>query len=139
MVMPTHKYLRLPRLALAVGLICLLSGCASLVNDDSQEVSVRLMCGPKTLMATCHLQNDKGRWTLSTPGTIRVVNDTSSLEITCRGQYVPSFTVSAMPMPSVALLGNLLFGGVVGAAVDVYNNTGLKYPENIDITNPSCQ
>ena len=139
MVMPTHKYLRLPRLALAVGLICLLSGCASLVNDDSQEVNVRLMCGPKTLMATCHLQNDKGRWTLSTPGTIRVVNDTSSLEITCRGQYVPSFTVSAMPMPSVALLGNLLFGGVVGAAVDVYNNTGLKYPENIDITNPSCQ
>ena len=139
MVMPTHKYLRLPRLALAVGLICLLSGCASLVNDDSQEVSVRLMCGPKTLMATCHLQNDKGRWTLSTPGTIRVVNDTSSLEITCRGQYVPSFTVSAMPMPSVALLGNLLFGGVVGAEVDVYNNTGLKYPENIDITNPSCQ
>ena len=139
MVMPTHKASRLPRLALAVGLICLLSGCASLVNDDSQEVSVRLMCGHKTLMATCHLQNDKGRWTLSTPGTIRVVNDTSSLEITCRGQYVPSFTVSAMPMPSVALLGNLLFGGVVGAAVDVYNNTGLKYPENIDITNPSCQ
>ena len=139
MVMPTHKYLRLPRLALAVGLICLLSGCASLVNDDSQEVSVRLMCGPKTLMATCHLQNDKGRWTLSTPGTIRVVNDTSSLEITCRGQYVPSFTVSAMPMPSLALLGNLFLGGVVGAAVDIYNNTGMKYPENIDITNPSCQ
>ena len=139
MLMSTHKELRLPRLALVVGLICLLSGCASLVNDDSQEVSVRLMCGPKTLMATCHLQNDKGRWTLSTPGTIRVVNDTSSLQISCRGQYVPSFTVSAMPMPSVALLGNLFFGGVVGAAVDVYNNTGMKYPENIDITNPSCQ
>ena len=139
MVMQTHKDLRLPRLALAGGLICLLSGCASLVNDDSQEVSVRLMCGHKTLMATCHLQNDKGRWTLSTPGTIRVVNDTSSLQISCRGQYVPSFTVSAMPMPSVALLGNLFFGGVVGAAVDVYNNTGMKYPENIDITNPSCQ
>ena len=139
MVMPTHKDLRLPRLALAVSLICLLSGCASLVNEDSQEVSVRLMCGPKTLMATCHLQNDKGRWTLSTPGTIRVVNDISSLEITCRSEYVPSFTVSAMPMPSIALLGNLFFGGVVGAAVDVYNNTGMKYPENIDITNPSCK
>ncbi|NQW66224.1 MAG: hypothetical protein HQ455_03315 [Burkholderiales bacterium] len=124
---------------MAVGLICLLSGCASLVNDDSQEVSVRLMCGPKTFTATCHLQNDKGRWTLSTPGTIRVVNDISNLEITCRSEYVPSFTVSAMPMPSLALLGNLFLGGVVGAAVDIYNNTGMKYPENIDITNPSCQ
>lgn len=124
---------------MAVGLIYLLSGCASLVNDDSQEVSVRLMCGPRTFTATCHLKNDKGRWTLSTPGTIRVVNDISNLEITCRSEYVPSFTVSAMPMPSVALLGNLFLGGVVGAAVDIYNNTGMKYPENIDITNPSCQ
>lgn len=139
MLMSTHKELRLLRLALAVGLICLLSGCASLVNDDSQEVSVRLMCGPKTFTATCHLKNDKGRWTLSTPGTIRVVNDISNLEITCRSEYVPSFTVSAMPMPSLALLGNLFLGGVVGAAVDIYNNTGMKYPENIDITNPSCQ
>jgi len=139
MLMSTQKELRLLRIALAVGLIYLLSGCASLVNDDSQEVSVRLMCGPRTFTATCHLQNDKGRWTLSTPGTIRVVNDISNLEITCRSEYVPSFTVSAMPMPSVALLGNLFLGGVVGAAVDIYNNTGMKYPENIDITNPSCQ
>lgn len=139
MLMSTHKELRLLRIALAVGLIYLLSGCASLVNDDSQEVSVRLMCGPRTFTATCHLKNDKGRWTLSTPGTIRVVNDISNLEITCRSEYVPSFTVSAMPMPSVALLGNLFLGGVVGAAVDIYNNTGMKYPENIDITNPSCQ
>jgi len=139
MLMSTHKELRLLRIALAVGLIYLLSGCASLVNDDSQEVSVRLMCGPRTFTATCHLKNDKGRWTLSTPGTIRVVNDISNLEITCRSEYVPSFTVAAMPMPSLALLGNLFLGGVVGAAVDIYNNTGMKYPENIDITNPSCQ
>lgn len=139
MVTPKRKDFKLPVLALAIGAFALLSGCASLVNEDTQDISVRLMCGPKTVMATCHLQNDKGRWTLSTPGTTRVVNDNSSLEISCRGQYVPAFTVSAMPMPSVALLGNLFFGGVVGAAVDVYNNTGMKYPENIDITNPSCQ
>ena len=139
MVKQKRKDFKIPFLALAIGATALTSGCASLVNEDSQEVSVRLMCGSKTVMATYHLQNDKGRWTLSTPGTTRVVNDNSSLEISCRGQYVPAFTVSAMPMPSVALLGNLFFGGVVGAAVDVYNNTGMKYPENIDITNPSCQ
>jgi hypothetical protein len=44
-----------------------------------------------------------------------------------------------MPMPSMGMLGNLLFGGVVGAAVDVYNNSGMKYPENIDISNPNCK
>jgi hypothetical protein len=41
-------------------------------------------------------------------------------------------------MPSLPLLGNLVFGGVVGAAVDIYNNTGMKYPENINITDPKC-
>jgi hypothetical protein len=39
----------------------------------------------------------------------------------------------------MAMAGNLLVGGLVGAAVDIYNATGLKYPENIDITNPACE
>jgi hypothetical protein len=127
------------KLAAIVALASLATGCASLINDDTQEVSIRLMCGEKTLTATCQLQNDKGRWVLATPGRTKVVNDNSSLEISCRGQYIPPFTVSAMPMPSYAMLGNLIAGGVVGAAFDVYNNTGMKYPENIDINNPNCQ
>jgi uncharacterized sodium:solute symporter family permease YidK len=68
-----------------------------------------------------------------------VINDTSQLEISCKAPFIPSFTVSVMPMPSMGMLGNLLFGGVVGAAVDVYNNSGMKYPENIDISNPNCK
>jgi hypothetical protein len=52
---------------------------------------------------------------------------------------MPSFTVSTVHMPSLSKIGNVLLGVVVGDAVDVYNNTGLKYPENIDITNPNCQ
>jgi hypothetical protein len=127
------------KLAAIVALASLATGCASLINDDTQEVSIRLMCGEKTLTATCQLQNDKGRWILATPGKTKIVNDNSSLEISCRGQYIPPFTVSAMPMPSFAMLGNLIAGGVVGAAFDVYNNTGMKYPENIDINNPNCQ
>jgi hypothetical protein len=127
------------KLAAIVALASLATGCASFINDDTQEVSIRLMCGEKTLAATCQLQNDKGRWVLATPGRTKVVNDNSSLEISCRGQYIPPFTVSAMPMPSYAMLGNLIAGGVVGAAFDVYNNTGMKYPENIDINNPNCQ
>jgi hypothetical protein len=127
------KYLFLATVA------ALLGGCATLMDEDTQEVNLRFMCAEKNIVATCLLQNSKGRWTISTPGKATVLNDNSALEITCKAPFIPSFTVSALPMPSTSMLGNLLAGGVIGAAVDVYNNTGMKYPENIDISNPNCK
>ena len=137
--MPTQKYFRPLRMALAVGFFSLLSGCATLLDEGTQEVNVRLFCAEKQLLATCSLKNDKGRWLVSTPGKVTITNDNSLLEISCKGQYVPSFSVTALPMPTMSMFGNVLLGGVLGAAVDVYNNTGLKYPENIDISNPNCK
>ena len=137
--MSTHSPLKRPLVAVVLAVTALLSGCASLLEEDTQEVNVRFMCAEKHLVANCDLKNDKGRWRLSTPGKATVLNDTSQLEISCKAPFIPSFTVSVMPMPSMGMLGNLLFGGVVGAAVDVYNNSGMKYPENIDISNPNCK
>ena len=128
----------LPKLLLAAAML-LLTGCASLLNDDTQEVSVRLMCKHRPILATCFAENDKGRWVFSAPGYVRVKNDYSALSISCKGQYVERFTVSAPALPSMAMAGNVLIGGLVGAAVDMYNATGLKYPENIEISNPACE
>ena len=137
--MSTHSALKRPLVTVVLAITALLSGCATLLDEETQEVNVRFMCAEKHLVATCDLKNDKGRWRLSTPGKATVVNDASQLEISCKAPFIPSFTVSVMPMPSMGMLGNLLFGGLVGAAVDVYNKTGLKYPENIDISNPNCK
>jgi uncharacterized protein YceK len=137
--MSPRSNLKRPLVAVVLAATALLSGCASLLEEDTQEVNVRFMCAEKHLVATCDLKNDKGRWRLSTPGKATVINDTSLLEISCKAPFIPSFSVSVMPMPSMGMLGNLLFGGVVGAAVDVYNNSGMKYPENIDISNPNCK
>ena len=137
--MSTHSPLKRPLVAVVLAVTALLSGCASLLEEDTQEVNVRFMCAEKHLVATCDLKNDKGRWRLSTPGKATVINDASLLEISCKAPFIPSFTVSVMPMPSMGMLGNLLFGGVVGAAVDLNNNSGMKYPENIDISNPNCK
>ena len=122
-------------LLLALGL----SGCASFLNEDTQKVTVRLMCKNRTVKATCYAENDVGRWSFTAPATFVVSNSSSSLEITCKAPSTQRFTVSAMPMPTWAMAGNLLAGGVIGAAVDVLNATGLKYPENIDITHPACE
>lgn len=135
-VMPQLKSSYTCLLVLAVAM---LSGCATLLEEDTQEVKVRLLCGERNIVSTCYLQNGRGRWMLATPGRSLILRDNSPLEITCKAPYVPSFTVSALPMPSTSMVGNILAGGVIGAAVDIYNNTGMKYPENIDISNPNCK
>ena len=77
--MSTHSPLKRPLVAVALAVTALLSGCASLLEEDTQEVNVRFMCAEKHLVATCDLKNDKGRWRLSTPGKATVVNDASQL------------------------------------------------------------
>jgi len=37
-------------------------------------------------------------------------------------------------LPTWNLAGNLLLGGLIGAAYDIHNNTGLKYPETVNIS-----
>ena len=137
--MPKRNLFKFPALALAFGVMSLLSGCATLLDEDTQEVNVRLLCREKLIPATCHLQNSKGSWRIITPGYATITNDNRPLEITCKSNFTQSFTVSALPMPTMSMLGNVLMGGVIGAAVDVYSNTGMKYPENINITNPNCK
>ena len=117
----------------------LLGGCATLIADDVQELRVKLTCRNKPVAVSCTARNDLGSWRFISPGTVQVRTDASMLEISCKGQYVPEFTVSVPPMPSWEMAGNLLVGGVFGAALDAYNGTGLRYPENVDIKNPACE
>lgn len=117
----------------------LLTGCASIVSEDTQEVNVQLMCGSRNLNAHCVAENKKGQWRFQAPGKVLVKNDMSDLSLTCKVNYMSSFTVYAPSLPSWGMAGNIVAGGLVGAAVDLYNNTALKYPENINITSPSCK
>ena len=117
----------------------LLSGCATLLSEDVQELKVTLLCKQRPVAVSCTARNDLGSWRFISPGTVQVRTDASMLEINCKGQYVPEFTVSVPPLPSWEMAGNLLAGGIFGAALDAYNGTGLRYPENVDIKNPACE
>ena len=123
-------------LGLAIGV---LSGCASLLNDDTQELTVRVMCTGKAVQAYCRAENSKGSWTFNAPGTVVVAGDNRGLEITCKTQFSQPLTVTAPALPSWEMAGNLLTGGLIGGAIDLYNNKGLRYPENIDISHSLCK
>jgi len=129
----------LSKLAMAVTFAGVLSGCASMIDEDFQEITVNIQCNDFPVRAQCVAENGKGRWTFKTPGTVQVKNEFGDLEITCKAPYAPKFKVVAPSLPSWSMAGNLLVGGLIGAAYDVQNNTGLKYPETINIASPACK
>ena len=116
----------------------LLTGCASMIGEDFQEITVNTVCNDRPVLARCTAQNENGKWVFRAPASITVQNATGNLEITCKVDFGPKFSVAIPALPSWTMAGNLLAGGLVGAAVDAYTGVGLKYPENIDINNPAC-
>ena len=127
-------------LAASVGLaIGGLSGCASILNDDTQELTVRVMCTGKAVQAYCQAENSKGSWAFNSPGKVVVSSDNRGLSITCKTQFSQPLTVTAPALPSWEMAGNILTGGLIGGAIDLYNNKGLRYPENIDISHSLCK
>jgi hypothetical protein len=127
------------KLALAISLAGALSGCATLLDDDNQEITVNLMCNDKPIRGQCIAENSRGKWVFRAPSAVQVKNEFGDLDITCKPAYLPQFTVSVPAIPSWNLAGNLLIGGVIGAAYDVHKNTGLKYPETVNISSPTCK
>ena len=123
---------------LAIAMACL-SGCASLLNEDTQELNVRVLCTGKAVQAYCRAENSKGSWTFNAPGKVIVSGDNKALAITCKTQFSQPLTVTAPALPSWEMAGNLLAGGLIGGVVDLYSKKGLRYPENIDISHSLCK
>jgi len=126
------------KLVSALGFIFSISGCASVFNEDRQAVSVRAMCGQRSLPATCVAENSRGRWTFQAPREILVPKDMYALRVTCKSVLLEPHTVQAPATLQGAMAGNLVLGGVLGAAYDIGSGRGLVYPAAIDVNYPSC-
>jgi hypothetical protein len=116
----------------------LLTGCASVLNQDKQVVAVRAVCNGASVPAHCVAENSRGRWAFNAPRQIAVTRDLFALRVTCQSAYVEKHTVSVRPHVQMAMAGNALLGGLVGGAVDVATGRGLQYPANVDVAYPSC-
>ena len=126
------------RWALALGAFVLVSGCASVLNDDKQVVSVRAMCKGQSVPATCVAENSRGRWAFQAPRDIVVPKDMYALRVTCKSVLVDQHTVHAPASVQGAMAGNVVLGGLIGAAFDVGSGRGLSYPSSVDVNYPAC-
>jgi len=110
-----------------------LGGCASIVSGHNQSVSVISQSeGTDIAGARCSLSNDKGQWFATTPGSVTVRRSYAALAVDCKSDAaLGKAKVKSVTKPMV--LGNILFGGLIGVGVDVASGAAYDYPEVISI------
>ncbi|OGT36989.1 MAG: hypothetical protein A3F11_09275 [Gammaproteobacteria bacterium RIFCSPHIGHO2_12_FULL_37_14] len=114
-----------------ISIIGLLSGCASIVSGTSQRISVSTAPAKG---ASCSLENNKGKWYLNnTPGTVTVNRSFNDLQINCKKPgYTPTFKQVASNTKGM-VFGNAVFGGILGAGIDMADGAAYEYPQSIDL------
>ena len=117
-------------LAMTAGIITL-TGCASIVNGTNQSVSVNTGA---VSGASCALENNKGKWYVSnTPGSVVIHRSYRDLTVNCTKKgYRPTFKQVSSQTKAMAF-GNLVFGGAIGAGVDMANGSAYDYPTDINV------
>jgi hypothetical protein len=120
--------------AAALASIALLSGCASIVSGQNQSLSVTAKNkGGDVSGAKCALNNDKGTWYVTTPGSVTVRRSFNDLSVNCALDGLdPGIAVVKSATKGMAF-GNILFGGLIGAGVDTATGAAYDYPEIINV------
>lgn len=111
------------------------SGCASIVTGHNQSVSVetRSKQGEAVASAHCKLSNDKGTWFVTSPGSVSVRRSYVDLLVNCeKTDQVPGVANVKSSTKAMAF-GNILFGGVIGAGVDIASGAAYDYPTLITV------
>lgn len=121
-------------LAAATAGMLLTTGCASVVNGNTQSVSVTTQNkGGDVSGAQCSLTNDKGVWYLTTPGSVGVHRSYGDMLVSCKLAGVPDGTAAVASSTTGAVFGNILLGGVIGAGVDMATGAAYNYPNVIPV------
>lgn len=111
-----------------------LTGCASIVSGTNQVVSVQTTAPNKDANgATCKLENDKGIYFVTTPGTVTVHRAFGDMTVKCeKAGFAPGLATFKSSTKAM-MAGNLIFGGVIGAGVDAASGAAYDYPALLQI------
>ena len=112
------------------------SGCASITGTTKQNLSVQTIGpdGKEIRDAACILANSRGKWTVSSPGSVTVTPSNDALDVTCNQRGSKPGRASVLSVTNGAILGNIILGGGVGALVDYNTGAAFSYPTSIHVT-----
>lgn len=107
------------------------TGCASITAGTTQSVAVNT---PSKDGAECKLSNEKGSWTIpKTPGATTVTKAYGDLTVACEHVDGSKGSTSVTSSTAGAAFGNIIAGGIIGAAVDMGSGAAYVYPSNVSV------
>lgn len=106
-----------------------LTGCASIVSGTSQVISVETLHPSGNIAgASCKLQNDKGVYYVTTPGTVTVHRAYGDMNVKCEKPGFDPGMATVKSSTKAMMAGNIVFGGFIGAGVDAASGAAYDYP-----------
>jgi hypothetical protein len=122
-------FLRLALLALMAS--SLLGGCATLTTSSSQTVT--LTTEPPGAACTFKREGEVIGIINPTPGSLTVSKSHSDIDVTCtREGYLDAVGRVGSKFQAMTF-GNILFGGIIGIAVDAVSGATAEYEANVAI------
>lgn len=115
--------------------IILVSGCASITGTTGQNVSVetRSREGKAVVGANCELTNSKGKWFVTTPGSVGIRRSNDDMSVICNKDGFEPGNASVVSDTKGSMFGNIIFGGGIGAIIDHNSGSAYEYPTLIQI------
>lgn len=109
-----------------VASVVMLGGCATIVARPAHSFEVI-----SDVEARCEVSDKAGSRTVTVPGPVPADPRHGPAQLACsRDGYKPYHTTVA-PEFNAAVVGNFIFGGIVGAAVDVGTGNHKRYPGQV--------
>lgn len=111
-----------------------LGGCASITGGTQQSVSVETRQDTAQVSgAACELVNAKGKWFLTSPGSVQIQRSNDDLQVTCNKPGLETGRASVVSIVKPGMVGNFFFGGIIGVAIDHASGAAYDYPNIIQV------
>jgi hypothetical protein len=117
----------------------MLAGCASVLNDSYQTLTVRTDCTRVVLNSSCSAAVGGRVINFETPANLTLPRTTEPIFLSCRGGLLAGASTDVQPGLSPGFIGNVIAGGAVGAVIDLNNRRAFAYPSVTNIVMPICQ
>ncbi|MCX7255432.1 MAG: SHOCT domain-containing protein [Polaromonas sp.] len=112
-----------------------LAGCASITGTTNQNVSVQTKesTGTELVGASCELSNKKGKWFITTPGSVGISRSNDDIQVSCTKAGYLEGKQGVVSDTKGMMFGNIIFGGGIGAIIDHTSGAAYEYPSAIQV------
>jgi len=123
------------RFAILASMVMLSTGCSSITGTTGQSVSLqtRDKAGAEVPGAACELTNNKGKWFVTTPGSVQIRRSNDDMLVQCTKAGHETGQASVVSDTKGSMFGNIIFGGGIGAVVDHNTGAAYEYPTLIQV------